>query len=319
MLALSWQDYGAGRCETTQKQFGETPPHGWSYDTQAALSGSLTYSAGPISLDLCKSLCLTDLKPFGCSYVSWGHGDTPSDGFCYAAVSCASPTYHSNYHSYVFAAPPPPPPPPRPPPPQPPHQDKIEHFVVLYMENRPFDHIFGCMLDNEGLMPGADGVKDGQRILIDPDDPSKGSVNISCGTAQMVCPGYASYSLFAPKFKPDAKNVGTYPYDPQSSAYDYARGAKGESIEMFSGEQLPVKRAVAQHFGVFNHLYTAVPSASYPNHQFTQSATSCGVMDNVVDWAQCGGNQTRFPQRTIYDALAANGNSFAMYYNDTPA
>ena len=111
----------------------------------------------------------------------------------------------------------------------------------------------------------------------------------------------------------------TVPKTPQSARYDYGRGAKDESIRMFSGDQLPVKRAIAQNFGVFNHLYTAVPSASYPNHQFTQSATSCGVMDNVVNWTQCGGNQTQFPQRTIYDALADNGNSFAMYYNDTPA
>jgi hypothetical protein len=29
--------------------------------------------------------------------------------------------------------------------------------------------------------------------------------------------------------------------------------------------------------GVFNKLYTAVPSASSPNHLFTQSATSCGM------------------------------------------
>ena len=26
-----------------------------------------------------------------------------------------------------------------------PHQTKIEHFVVLLKENRPFDHIIGCM------------------------------------------------------------------------------------------------------------------------------------------------------------------------------
>jgi len=200
-----------------------------------------------------------------------------------------------------------------------PHQSKIEHFVVLYMENRPFDHIFGCMLQNEGLMPGADGVTHGQPIAVDPDDPSKGYVNITCGTAEMVCKGGASYSLFAPKFKPGAGNVATFPYDPQSARYDYARGAHGEAIAMFSGDQLPVKRAVAEHFGIFNHLYTAVPSASYPNHQFTQSATSCGVVDNVVDWSQCGGNQTLFPQKTIYDALTENGNSFGIYYNTTPS
>jgi hypothetical protein len=119
-----------------------------------------------------------------------------------------------------------------------------------------------------------------------------------CGTAKYVCDGLkdGEYDLWAPKFKPGAKNVGTYPYDEQSDRWAYGRGAHGECIKMFSGEQLPVKKAVAENFGIFNHLFTAVPSASYPNHQFTQSGTSCGVMDNVVDWSQCGGTQRTFPQ-----------------------
>ena len=252
-VSAAWRDYGVGRCETTTPQFGQPPPAGWEYDSQASLSGSLTWAAGKIRLDLCQKMCETDLASFRCAYVSWGHADpdTPEEGFCYVAVDCPSPASWSNYHSYTTAAEPPPPPPspPSPPPrPEPPHQKKIEHFVVLYMENRPFDHLFGCMLEEEGLMPGADGVRDGQQILKDPDDPSKGNVSITCGTAKQVCTGYASYSLFAPKFKPGASNTGTYPYDPQSSRYDYGRGASGESIQMLSGDQLPVKRSIAQHF-----------------------------------------------------------------------
>jgi phospholipase C len=33
-----------------------------------------------------------------------------------------------------------------------PPQSKIEHFVVLYMENRPFDHILGCMVGEGELV-----------------------------------------------------------------------------------------------------------------------------------------------------------------------
>ena len=48
------------------------------------------------------------------------------------------------------------------------------------------------------------------------------------------------------------------------------------AVTAFGPEQIPVKRSIAENFGVFNKLYTAVPSASSPNHLFTQSATSCG-------------------------------------------
>ena len=34
-------------------------------------------------------------------------------------------------------------------------QQKVDHFVVLYQENRAFDHMFGCML---GDKPGFDGT-----------------------------------------------------------------------------------------------------------------------------------------------------------------
>ena len=66
--------------------------------------------------------------------------------------------------------------------------------------------------------------------------------------------------------------------------------------------QIPIKSAIAQNFGVFNKLYTAVPSASSPNHLFTQSATSCGMQHNGL-YNDCLGPTVMFPQFTIYDNM----------------
>ncbi len=118
------------------------------------------------------------------------------------------------------------------------HQHKIEHFVVLLKENRPFDHIIGCM-----DLPGADSAATMTRnrtLLIDPSDPSKGSVNVTCGTANYVCKGGPGSSLWSQKFPTGSDvNVATAPYSPQSDINAYAQGAKGNAIEMFSPEQLP--------------------------------------------------------------------------------
>ena len=66
--------------------------------------------------------------------------------------------------------------------PPPRRQQKIDHFVVVYMENRAFDHIFGCH-----DKPGIDGVpKDGHQVPVDPHNASKGFVNVTCGTAKLV-------------------------------------------------------------------------------------------------------------------------------------
>ena len=52
------------------------------------------------------------------------------------------------------------------------------------------------------------------------------------------------------------------------------------------------------------------------NHLFTQSATSCGIADNIL-WNQCGGNKSTFPQVTVYDNLALGNASFGFYINTT--
>jgi hypothetical protein len=182
--------------------------------------------------------------------------------------------------------------------PTPPHQDKIDHFVVLYMENHAADNMFGCM----GL-PGYDGIDKGHSLPKDPPDPTKGHFNVTCGTAPYVCSGGPGYDTFAGKFAPGG-NPHAYPYSPQDDKWSALHGASegGTAVRMYSPEQIPIKAAIASNFGVFNKLYTAVPSASSPNHLFTQSATSCGMQCNGL-YNDCGGKDVSFPQKTIYDSL----------------
>jgi phospholipase C len=175
---------------------------------------------------------------------------------------------------------------------------RIDHMVVLMMENRPFDHFFGC-LAGEGRLPGADGAipPGGKRLPKDPHDASAGSVNISCGAAPYACKKGPGYSVWSGKFpcdtaanctaytKPELRNGSVNPsyapYSEQSSAYSYQQGAVGDAVKMFAPSQLPIKTALATQFGVFNRLFSAVPAASAPNHMMMQSATSCGTATNV--------------------------------------
>ena len=66
---------------------------------------------------------------------------------------------------------------------------------------------------------------------------------------------------------PAPVNVSAFPYAAgQSDAYSYQHGAHGDAIQMFSAKQIPVKEFLAKEFGVLNKLFSAVPSASNPNH-----------------------------------------------------
>jgi hypothetical protein len=203
---------------------------------------------------------------------------------------------------------------------------KIDHFVVLLMENRPFDQLFGCMSGEGEFHSGVlDGINGTRSLPKDPLHPGAGSVNVTCGTGNYVCHG-TSYAPWAPKFK-NASQGHRYPYGEQDDKYSYVNGAKGgDPIQMFAGVQLPIKRAIARNFGVFNKYFASVPSYSTPNHLFIQAATSCGISSNGgFSQSACGPGSGRnasgalFPMKTIFDSMAAvhGDESLAFYINDT--
>ena len=82
-----------------------------------------------------------------------------------------------------------------------------------------------------------------------------------------------------------------------------------------SNAQGPAVR-IPQNFGVFNKMFTSVHGPSWPNHNFAQSATSCGTSSNVM-YNDCGGDTVQMPQLTIYDSLHAANVPFAIFVNDT--
>jgi hypothetical protein len=171
----------------------------------------------------------------------------------------------------------------------PPRQDAIDHFVVLYMENQAMNRMFGC-LEKEGL----EGVRQ-MPPLVRPDGTR---VNVSCGTGKYVCKKGGGFSLLD-GFFPKGVDSSTYPYPPQSVANAAAKGADDDAVEVFAPEQLPIKTRLGQTYGVFNKLYTASPTASWPNHMLTQSGTSCGLTVTGRNFDQGGGPTKTYPQFTI--------------------
>ncbi|KAJ8599814.1 hypothetical protein CTAYLR_004013 [Chrysophaeum taylorii] len=193
--------------------------------------------------------------------------------------------------------------------PTPPRQNLIDHFVVLFMENHPAENMFACM-----DLPGFDS---NNFVPYDEAYPDFG-INITCG-ADYACDSAPNYDKFFSKFEAkDMLRAYEYPYANQSDLYSFIHGLRKNStaVRLFSREQLPVKAAVADSFGVFNKLFTAVPGPSSPNHLFAQSGTSCGMRDNQL-YSDCGGQNVSFPQKTIYDSMREHNVSFAFFLNST--
>ena len=81
-------------------------------------------------------------------------------------------------------------------------QQKIDHFVVLYMENQAFLRTLGC-LD----LPGLDGVPKGGMLL---KNGTGAPVNVTCGTGEYVCDHGPEFS-FLDAFFDKGANASFYP------------------------------------------------------------------------------------------------------------
>jgi len=127
------------------------------------------------------------------------------------------------------------------------------------MENRAFDHILGCMLSGR---PGVDSAS----------NANSSALNVSCGNVKYVCEGGGPnrFSEWNGHFCGcnDSANAHTscsnstpavYPYGKQSDACDMPR----YEHQAFSAEQLPVKRAIVEHYGVFNKYFASVPVSKF--------------------------------------------------------
>ncbi len=133
--------------------------------------------------------------------------------------------------------------------------DKIDHIVVLMMENRSFDNMLGW--------------------LYDPDNP----------------PPYNHKPYNLPASLPDAAPMNGYVIDFINNfvalkGHDPSYDEYKVIMECFTPQDVPVISALAHHYAVCDHWHASVPSQTFPNRAFVHSASSNGFVVNApyVNW-----------------------------------
>jgi phospholipase C len=157
-------------------------------------------------------------------------------------------------------------------------QQKVDHIVVLMMENRSFDHMLGFLTidegrtDVEGLTAGLLNSVDGidypvhpatSTKLVKAQDPSHGSVEV----AKQIANG--AMSGFAEDYK---RTRPTPPYKGDSPAVVMA---------YHTAQQLPVYAYLAEQFCVCDHWFCSVPGETMPNRCYAVAGTSGGRIDAI--------------------------------------
>ena len=196
----------------------------------------------------------------------------------------------------------------------------IEHVIVLMMENRSFDHIFG-------FRAGVNGLLGNEYNLLDPSKPPSNTNReyfVSNGAPYAVLAGQGpAHSVHATNYqlcnnvegpgpKRRATNNGFVRNYADALHNDRVPNPGPEVIQVvmdaFAPARLPSINALADAFCLCDNWHAEVPGPTQPNRLYMHAATSAGLAHNV--WTDV------FDLTTIYNHLEDAGFTWAVYSFD---
>lgn len=210
----------------------------------------------------------------------------------------------------------------------------VEHFVVLMLENRSFDHMLGYLYSDAGNvspagqpyegLTGTESNPDGNGqpvsvFKIEPTsphpyympgaDPGEGYMATN---SQLFGSTTAPATPSAPAMQGFVKDFAyTLSWQSHSSGWSIVPGTTGNDIMgCYAPETLPVLSALAKGYAVCDHWFASAPTETLPNRAFACAATSQGHMDD----------KTRtFTAPSIFGLLGRHGLTWGIYgYNAEP-
>jgi phospholipase C len=202
----------------------------------------------------------------------------------------------------------------------------IQHFVVLMLENRSFDHVLGAL---KAQNPAVDGALDNE-FTNHTDPASLSSPAIGTGPAgafampfdpghefedvQIQLYGRVPTAARAAAPRSDPAPMSGFVYSAENAAQNPAHAAM--VMQCFKAAQLPVLTALANEFALFNYWHSSLPGPTWPNRFFAHAGTSGGLSDSPTDPDIMAG--FTFPGGTLYQRLEAAGKSWRIYHEGLP-
>ena len=184
----------------------------------------------------------------------------------------------------------------------------IQHLVVLMMENRSFDHMFGFSDPDDDRIDDLGGAESNvgpnrTRVLVTP----------TAREAGVVDPGHKLLDVNEQLFERPDPQPGDVPTI-GGFVKNYAKqpGVKperaGDVMKCFAPESLPVLTTLAREFALCDAWFSSVPGPTLPNRAFAHCASSNGSVDN---------NPLAFARlTTLYERLAEHDVTSKVYAFD---
>jgi len=203
--------------------------------------------------------------------------------------------------------------------------DKIEHIVVLMLENRSFDNLLGWLYDPANDPPFNVVPSDFEGLY--------GKTLSNRAPDGRVVPAGKSYDARSPQPNPgepfedvysqiydlpkvDFKDLPSDPPTPpnmQGFIRNYAVQGDGpldptKIIESLTPKTLPVLSSLAHHYALCDHWFASIPTQTFCNRSFVHAGTSSGYVNN-------GGSGLCFVNEspTIFDMLENAGKTWNVF------
>jgi phospholipase C len=170
---------------------------------------------------------------------------------------------------------------------------RISTVIVLMMENRSFDHMLG-------YAKGVDGVREGMSCPVDPNDVSKGHIEVFDGGYD-VAPDDPIHNLDS-----IALQINGGKMDGFVASQINVNQNTTNPVAMFDKSSAPIINTLAEEYAVFDRWFASVPGPTDPNRQYAMAGTSAGSTTNF--------NGTLYTQQTYIDYLRRNGHTSGGYY-----
>jgi phospholipase C len=223
-----------------------------------------------------------------------------------------------------------------------PKPSRIEHVIVLMLENRSFDHMLGYLPHPDprfdGLLPGTFTNPDGNGVAVEATPKASSSIQVEPGhthdgvMTQMGATRVGGrWHTDNQGFVVDYENVGRNPHqhlhmglfgplfdgfialrNKIRSRFTGPRGVSGvgpKIMECQPPENVPVLSKLALEFAVSTRWFSPLPGETWPCRNYAHAGTSDGETECII---------RPYYDKTIFELLAENGHDWHIYHDNMP-
>jgi phospholipase C len=202
---------------------------------------------------------------------------------------------------------------------------KIEHIVVLMLENRSFDNLLGWLYDpaNDApfnvVPPDFDGLYGKNLSNRIPGGPAIPVGKTDDARSPQPNPGEPFEDVYSqvydvPLLKfPNVPPVPPHPPNMQGFIRNYAAQKlaprdPANIMKCLTPKTLPVLSSLAHHYALCDRWFASIPTQTFCNRSFVHAGTSSGYVNN-------GGGGLCFvnDSPTIFDLLESHGKSWTIF------